>query len=189
MKLSLRLTLAVAGLAFIGLSGAKLLGQADTKGKATQGKGATQTKAAAEAKAPASGKPTAGEVFKNVTTPTLKVLSPDDFILTMGLIADNLGLDCADCHPGAGSDKVDWVIDTPQKKTARKMIEMVGTINKTNFAGVQMVTCWTCHHGRDIPATTVALDSVYSNPNSERDDIVKPQAGQSATAILGSCAG
>jgi hypothetical protein len=102
----------------------------------------------------------------------------------MGLIADNLGLDCADCHPGAGSDKVDWVIDTPQKKTARKMIEMVGTINKTNFAGVQMVTCWTCHHGRDIPASTVALDSVYSNPNSERDDIVKPQAGQSATAIL-----
>ena len=185
MKLSLRLTLAVAGLAFIGLSGAKLLGQADTKGKAvTQGKAATQAKAAAETKAPASGKPTAEEVFKNVTTPTLKVLSPDDFILTMGLIADNLGLDCADCHPGAGSDKVDWVIDTPQKKTARKMIEMVGTINKTNFAGVQMVTCWTCHHGRDIPATTVALDSVYSNPNSERDDIVKPQAGQSATAIL-----
>ena len=54
MKLSLRLTLAVAGLAFIGLSGAKLLGQADTKGKAvTQGKAATQAKAAAETKAPA----------------------------------------------------------------------------------------------------------------------------------------
>src|SRR5712671_2542286 len=127
MKLSLRLTLAAAGMAIIGLSGAKLLGQADTKGKA-----ATQGKAATEAKAAPSGKPNAGEFFKNVTTPTLKVLSPDDFILAMGLVADNLGLDCADCHPGAGSDKVDWVIDTPQKKTARKMIEMVGTINKTN---------------------------------------------------------
>ena len=102
----------------------------------------------------------------------------------MGLVADNLGLDCADCHPGAGSDKADWVIDTPQKKTARKMIEMVGTINKTNFAGVQMVTCWTCHHGRDIPATTIALDAVYSTPNSERDDLVKAVPGQSAAAIF-----
>jgi len=176
MKVWLRLTLAVTGLAVIGLSGVKLLGQAAAQGKApAQGKAATSA---------APGKPTAGEVFKNVTTPTLKGLTPDDFILAMGLIADNLGLDCADCHPGAGSDKVDWVIDTPQKKTARKMIEMVGTINRTNFAGVQMVTCWTCHHGRDIPATTVALDSVYSNPNSEKDDVVKAVAGQSANTIL-----
>ena len=29
------------------------------------------------------------------------------------------------------------------------MIEMVGAINKANFGGAQMVTCWTCHHGRD----------------------------------------
>jgi len=114
MKVWLRLTLAVTGLAVIGLSGVKLLGQAAAQGKApAQGKAATSA---------APGKPTAGEVFKNVTTPTLKGLTPDDFILAMGLIADNLGLDCADCHPGAGSDKVDWVIDTPQKKTARKMI-------------------------------------------------------------------
>ena len=69
----------------------------------------------------------------------------------MGVLTDDLGLDCADCHPGAGSDKADFVIDTPQKRTARKMIEMVGTINQTHFAGTQMVTCWTCHHGREIP--------------------------------------
>jgi hypothetical protein len=173
-------------MAVIGLTGARLLGQAAAQSKAAQGKAATQGKAAAadQGKAAASGKPTAAQFFKNVTTPTLGALSPDDFILAMGLIADNLGLDCADCHPGAGSDKVDWVIDTPQKKTARKMIEMVGVINKTNFAGVQMVTCWTCHHGRDRPATTVALDAVYSTPNSERDDLVTPVPGQSAAAIF-----
>ena len=48
----------------------------------------------------------------------------------MGVISADLGLDCADCHPGAGTDKANFVIDTPQKITARKMINMVGAINK-----------------------------------------------------------
>jgi hypothetical protein len=120
----------------------------------------------------------------NVTTSTLKGLPFDDFFLAMGVMADSLGLDCADCHPGAGSDKVDWVIDTPQKVTARKMVEMVANINKTNFGGAQMVTCFTCHHARDVPSTTIALDNLYSTPNQERDDIVKAQPGQSANAIF-----
>ena len=30
---------------------------------------------------------------------------------------------------------------------------MVAAINRTNFAGRQVVTCWTCHRGRDIPVT------------------------------------
>ncbi|MBZ5673846.1 MAG: photosynthetic reaction center cytochrome c subunit [Acidobacteriia bacterium] len=187
MKFWSKVTLAFASVALLSLSGVRLSGQAPAQGKAaTQGKaqGKAETPAKAAAKAGGPAKVTAGEFFKNVTTPTLKDLTPDDFILAMGLVADNLGLDCADCHPGAGSDKVDWVIDTPQKKTARKMIEMVGTINKTNFAGVQMVTCWTCHHGRDRPATTIALDAVYSTPNSERDDLVTAVPGQSAAAIL-----
>jgi hypothetical protein len=183
MKHWSKVTLALAAGALLALSGIRLSGQAPAQGKAaTQGK--AQGKAETPAKAAGPAKITAGEFFKNVTTPTLKDLTPDDFILAMGLVADNLGLDCADCHPGAGSDKVDWVIDTPQKKTARKMIEMVGQINKTNFGGVQMVTCWTCHHGRDRPATTIALDAVYSTPNSERDDLVTAVPGQSAAAIF-----
>ena len=83
----------------------------------------------------------AGEYFKNVSTSTLKELSVDDFIGAMGVIADDLGLDCADCHPNAGTDQVDWVVDTPRKRTGRRMVEMVATINRTNFAGVQKVTC------------------------------------------------
>src|SRR5262249_47198281 len=74
----------------------------------------------------------AGEYFKNVTTSTLKELSVDDFIFAMGVIADDLGLDCADCHPDAGTDKVNWVVDTNQKRTARRMVEMVAVINRTN---------------------------------------------------------
>ena len=103
----------------------------------------------------------------------------------MGVIADDLGLDCADCHPNAGTDQVDWVVDTTAKRTARRMVEMVATINRTNFAGVQKVTCWTCHHGRDIPASTIALENLYDTPNSEKDDIVKAETdGPSATQIL-----
>jgi photosynthetic reaction center cytochrome c subunit len=140
----------------------------------------------AAAQAPeAAAKVTAGTYFKNVTTSTLKELTPDDFLSAMGVMADSLGLDCADCHPGAGTDKVDWVFDTPAKKTARKMVEMVASINKTNFAGTQSVTCYTCHHARDRPATTIALDALYSTPNQEKDDVITADPSQpSATSIL-----
>ena len=126
---------------------------------------------------PAAGKK-AGEAFKNVTTSTLKELSVDDFVASMGLISANLGLDCADCHPNAGTDKADFVIDTPRKITTRRMVEMVATINRTTFAGVQRVTCWTCHHGRITPATTISLDAWYDVPNIELDDTVRQEQGQ-----------
>ena len=128
---------------------------------------------------------TAGEAFKNVTTSTLKGLTVSDFLGAMGVMSAALGYDCADCHVAAGTDKVNWEFDTPKKKTARKMVEMVAVINKTNFAGVQMVTCWTCHHGRFMPSTTIGLDALYGTPNDERNDIVVPGEGvPSATQVL-----
>jgi hypothetical protein len=143
-------------------------------------------RAAAQANQAAAAKAQkAGEVFKNVTTSTLKELPVDDFLASMGVISADLGLDCADCHPAAGSDKVDWVFDTPRKKTARRMVEMVSTINRTNFGGAQFVTCFTCHHGRLRPTTTIALDALYGPPNEEKDDIVAPGEGvPSADQIL-----
>ena len=144
---------------------------------------ALSDRAAAQAPVPPGAK--AGTYFKNVTTSTLKELTPDDFLSAMGVMADSLGLDCADCHPGAGTDKVDWVFDTPPKKTARKMVEMVATINRTNFNGIQNVTCFTCHHARDKPSTTISLDALYSTPNMERDDVITPDPMQpSAASIL-----
>jgi len=133
---------------------------------------------------PVAGKK-AGEAFKNVTTSTLKELSVDDFIASMGLISANLGLDCADCHPNAGTDRADFVIDTPRKITTRRMVEMVAGINRTNFGGVQRVTCYTCHHNRITPATTISLDSWYDAPNLELDDAVRQEDGlPSADAVL-----
>src|SRR6266446_2226087 len=104
MKLWFRLTLAAAGLAvlwngfaFLGLSAAQAQAPVSTTGKK------------------------AGEAFKNVTTSTLKELSVDDFLSSMGVMAAALGYDCADCHPGAGTDKVDFTIDTiPQKRNASR---------------------------------------------------------------------
>jgi photosynthetic reaction center cytochrome c subunit len=157
-----RLTLSVAAVSLV-LSAPALFGQAAT---------------------PAAGK-TAGEVFKNVTTSPLKGLTVDDFMGSMGVMAAALGFDCADCHTGAGTDKVVWEADTNRKKMARRMTEMVATINKQNFGGVPLVSCWTCHHGKDIPATTIALDNLYGPPNDEKDDIIaKDDSQPPATQIL-----
>ena len=152
---------AVICLAFLSLGAAPVSAQTGTQGK------------------------TAGEVFKNVTTTPLKGLTVDDFMGSMGVMAAALGYDCADCHIGAGTDKVDWVVDTGKKKMARKMTEMVAVINKTNFGGAPMVSCWTCHHGKDIPATTIALDHLYGPPNDEKDDVLaKDDSQPSAESIL-----
>lgn len=162
MKFWLRpLPVATKAMAVVCLMGAALAGQAWAQ--------------ASPAAAPAKGQ-TAGEVFKNVTTSTLKGITVADFMGSMGVMAAALAFDCSDCHTGAGTDKVVWEADTERKKIARKMVEMVAVINKQNFNGVQMVTCWTCHHGRSRPATTIALDALYGPPNEEKDDVV--QAGQ-----------
>src|SRR5579862_1698165 len=123
-----------------------------------QSQSSTQGQVTAQARAATAKGQTAGIFFKNVTTPTLKNLTPSDFLGAMGVMTAALGYDCSNCHPGAGTDAMDWVTDSnPKKKTARKMVEMVATINKQNFGGAQQVTCWTCHHGLDQPTTSISL--------------------------------
>lgn len=129
---------------------------------------------------------TSGEFFKNVTTPTLKDLTPSDFLGAMGVMTAALGYDCSNCHPGAGTDAFDWVTDSdPKKPMARRMVEMVSAINKQNFGGAKMVTCWTCHHGLEIPSTSIALDKLYGAPNDEKPDVIQTGQGEPpATRIL-----
>ena len=115
------------------------------------------------------------EVFKNVQA--LKGISVDDFLLTMGIMSAAVGSDCVGCHPSAGTDHVDWALDTPRKRTARRMVQMVTTLNRDNFGGRQVVTCWTCHRGRDRPVMTPTLDTVYGEPILEFDDVLTPSTG------------
>src|SRR3989441_8257548 len=122
-------------------------------------------------------------VFKNVQV--LKGIPVDDFLETMGIMAAALQFDCSDCHVGAGTDKVDWAADTPRKRTARRMVSMVATINRTNFGGRQLVTCWTCHRNRDKPLVTPVMATIYGMPAFEPDDIVAQAPGvPSAESIL-----
>ena len=136
------------------------------------------------AQGPAQVKPLmADEVFKNVQV--LKGIPVDDFMETMGLMAAALQFDCSDCHVGAGTNHVDWAADTPRKVTARKMVNMVANLNKNNFGGRQLVTCWTCHRNRDRPLVTPTMETVYGIPNLEPDDIIVPVPGlQTPESIL-----
>jgi photosynthetic reaction center cytochrome c subunit len=115
------------------------------------------------------------DVFKNVQA--LKGIGVDDFLLTMGIMSAAVGSDCVGCHPSAGTDHVDWALDTPRKRTARRMVQMVTAINRDNFNGRQVVTCWTCHRGRDRPVTTMTLDVVYGPPTEESDDVLNQAQG------------
>jgi photosynthetic reaction center cytochrome c subunit len=116
--------------------------------------------------------PLVDDVFKNVQA--LKGIAVDDFLLTMGIMSAAVGSDCVGCHPSAGTDSVDWALDTPRKRTARRMVQMVTALNRDSFGGRQVVTCWTCHRGRDKPVTTMTLDTVYGEPTLEFDDVLTP---------------
>ena len=127
--------------------------------------------------------PTAEQVFKNIQV--LKGIPVDDFLGTMGIMSAALGLDCSECHLGAGTEKVDWAADTPRKVIARRMVTMMTAINHDNFNGRQMVTCWSCHRGRDRPLTTPALETVYGAGSQDMDDILTQMPNQpSASDII-----
>ncbi len=132
--------------------------------------------------APQEKKPTADQVFKNVQV--LKGISVDDFLGDMGIMCAALGMDCADCHVGAGTQKVDWAADTARKIMARKMVRMVQAINHDNFSGRQMVTCWSCHRGRDRPLTTPTLAEMYGPIREEQDDILMATEQPAADQII-----
>src|SRR4029453_17658838 len=68
---------------------------------------------------------TSEEAFKNIQV--LKGIPVDEFMGAMGLFSAALSMCCLECHAP------DYAADTPRKVTARKMAQMVNTINTTNF--------------------------------------------------------
>jgi photosynthetic reaction center cytochrome c subunit len=110
------------------------------------------------------------QAFKNVTV--LKGIPVDEFMGTMGLFAAALSFCCKDCHTGAGTSDPKWEADPPRKVIARRMIQMVGTINQQNFNGRQVVTCWTCHRGSPNPAMTPPIDTIYGDAVFAPTDIL-----------------
>ncbi|HEY1340325.1 MAG TPA: c-type cytochrome, partial [Bryobacteraceae bacterium] len=88
----------------------------------------------------------AEEVYKNIVI--MKGVPAPRLRTVMNNLTKWLGVDCSHCHI-AGEFEKD---DKPAKQTARKMFQMVRSINQENFAGVNPgVTCWTCHRGAAKP--------------------------------------
>ena len=102
----------------------------------------------------------ADDVFANVQV--LKGLTVDEFMGTMGFISSSLALNCSGCHDPL--DQASYALDNPRKQMARRMILMVDAINKANFGGMRVVTCYTCHRGADRPKNTPSLVEQYSAP-------------------------
>jgi hypothetical protein len=90
--------------------------------------------------------PLASEHMKNVKTP-LKDLPTSQFIDQMHYFAWALNKDCEFCHVRGKFDSD----DKEEKRTARQMIAMVGTVDEKYFEGKPRVTCFTCHEFRNHP--------------------------------------
>ena len=105
------------------------------------------------------------QAFKNVTV--LKGIPVDEFMDTMGFISASTNYNCIDCHtePKVEGDWSVFADETPRKAIARRMILMVQAINKNNFGGARVVTCYTCHRNvQGAPKVTPSLADQYGEP-------------------------
>jgi hypothetical protein len=120
----------------------------------------------------------ADDIFKNIQV--LRGLTVDQFMGTMGFIAAALSMNCSECHhTGSAATYAD---DTPMKQTARKMILMVNGLNKANFGGKRMVTCYSCHRSDARPKVTPSLAEQYGTPPPDDPDELEIPDAPSATA-------
>ena len=111
------------------------------------------------------------EVFKNVQI--LKGIPVDQFMDTMGMFAAALSLNCVDCHTSESVGSWDHFADeTALKRTARRMMLMVNTINKDNFGGARALTCYTCHRGDLRPKSVPNLAAQYAEHVEDANEVV-----------------
>jgi len=177
MKLRSRRTI----LGAVGMTAVCLLGAA------LAGLQAGQAPAPAPAAAPAAaqGPPMAEQAFKNIQV--LRGIPVDEFLATMGFMAASTGLNCTHCHSGNDYTVEAYAEDTIDlKQTARKMVVIMNTINQSFFAGRQVVTCWTCHQGEQVPRSAPNLLLQYSGivPYEPEDALEQAPGMPAASEIL-----
>ena len=105
---------------------------------------------------PAVAQPPAPAIVESPNVRVLKGLYAQQFQEEMNFIVQGLGVNCNTCHVRgdfASEEK-------PLKQTARRMLEMVKTINQQFFPDhkpadgesiLGKVTCFTCHKGEQKP--------------------------------------
>lgn len=101
---------------------------------------------------------TASQQFKNIQV--LKDAPADQVIPAMQFITASLGVDCDYCHVEHAFEKD----DKKPKVTARKMMEMMLTINSENFENHREVTCYTCHQGSAKPVGIPVISDREKKP-------------------------
>jgi hypothetical protein len=104
---------------------------------------------------------TAEQVYKNITE--LKGTPADQLMPAMQFMSASLGYTCESCHV-AGKFEAD---DKPAKKTARAMIAMTMSINKTAFHGQLQVSCYSCHRGAERPVSMPPVLETDIAPNAD----------------------
>src|SRR5262245_37206721 len=119
----------------------------------------------------AARQPMAEQVFKKVDI--LKGIPVDEFMDTMGMFSAALSLNCIDCHvPESVGGWEKFADETPLKVTTRRMLNMVTTINRENFSGVKVVTCYTCHRGDMKPKGLPNLAAQYAAPVEDANEVI-----------------
>ncbi|MEO8514403.1 MAG: c-type cytochrome [Ignavibacteria bacterium] len=99
----------------------------------------------------------AEEVFKNIQV--LKGIPSGQLKNVMQFMRASLNVNCGFCHVHNDVDHTwDFASDSVEEKNvARKMIDMVKSINTAHFEGNTSVTCFTCHNGSEHPMRTPTL--------------------------------
>jgi len=128
------------------------------------------------------------EAFKNIQV--LRGIPVNEFMGTMGFFSASLSMNCTDCHvTESAGDWNRYADDTPLKQTARRMVLMENLINRADFGGTRLVTCYTCHRGFQRPEVTPSLAEQYGPPPPTDPDRVEvlpgaPESPSAAEQIL-----
>src|SRR6266568_3312563 len=116
----------------------------------------------------------AEDVFKNVQV--LRGIPVNEFMDAMGFFSASLGADCTYCHVSESSGSWEkYADDNANKRTARRMIQMMSAINETYFGRRRAVTCYSCHRGFDRPKVMPSLSELYGPPPVEEPDEILEQ--------------
>jgi len=115
------------------------------------------------------------EVFKNVQL--LKGIPVKEFMGTMGFFSASLGMNCAECHvEESGGDWGRYADETDLKRTTRRMMGMVNTLNQSMFGGRRVVSCYSCHRGTNRPQVIPDLAVQYGDAIIIEPDEILAQA-------------
>jgi outer membrane lipoprotein-sorting protein len=131
-----------------------------------------------QAGAPSAAPKTASQQFKNIQV--LKDVPADQVVPAMQFISASLGADCEYCHVEHAFDKD----DKKPKVFARKMMEMMITINQENFEGHREVTCYTCHQGAPKPVSVPVISAQEKMPEMKEDAAMSASGNPTPDSLL-----